>query len=216
MPRARASRLLLGRLDGAGRLRYAGRSTTIPVRMSRDVGEQLTPTVSPHPWWGWSFSAGRGTRDKLHVTRVQPELAADTCGDTSMDSVRHAARVLRQRADMAHGDVPPFGAGNEAAGGQGIPHGHAADTAAAMGSRKRRRPRRRPGPPRRAGARAPVDLQSFEASRSVSAATSAALLCAPPDADLLVRAGSRSARRPSAGGPTRSGLAYGTSRKKGL
>ncbi|MFF4845272.1 ATP-dependent DNA ligase [Streptomyces collinus] len=59
--------LLLGRYDTDGRLRYVGRSTTLPQTAGRAVAALLTPAGDDHPWTGWAFSAGWGSRESLHV-----------------------------------------------------------------------------------------------------------------------------------------------------
>ncbi|MET7726648.1 hypothetical protein [Streptomyces mirabilis] len=60
--------LLLGRHDTDGRLQYVGRTTT-PARATRNaVAGLLAPGRRGHPWTGWSFSAGWGTRETLNVT----------------------------------------------------------------------------------------------------------------------------------------------------
>ncbi|MFF2191115.1 hypothetical protein [Streptomyces sp. NPDC058155] len=51
---------------------------------------------------------------------VDPDLVAEVSADVSLDPAgrwRHPVRLLRARPDMAPGDVPPFGAGNEPASG---------------------------------------------------------------------------------------------------
>ncbi|UXY39986.1 ATP-dependent DNA ligase [Streptomyces albidocamelliae] len=59
--------LLLGRYDTDGRLRYVGRSTTLPQTAGRAVAALLTPAGDDHPWAAWTFSAGWGSRESLHV-----------------------------------------------------------------------------------------------------------------------------------------------------
>ncbi|MFG2811527.1 hypothetical protein [Streptomyces massasporeus] len=62
--------VLLGRYDRAGRLQYTGRSTTLSQAAGRALAELLSPppAASAHPWEGWTFSAGWGTRQSLVLT----------------------------------------------------------------------------------------------------------------------------------------------------
>ncbi|MFJ4584017.1 hypothetical protein [Streptomyces echinatus] len=66
--------LLLGRYDTDLRLRYIGRSTTLP----QTAGRSPHPAGDDHPWTGWTFSAGWGSRERLHVTLVEPELVVES------------------------------------------------------------------------------------------------------------------------------------------
>ncbi|MET7457048.1 hypothetical protein ABZT03_35225 [Streptomyces sp. NPDC005574] len=64
--------LLLGRYDHDGRLQYTGRTATLTQAAGSAVGVLLAPAQRNHPWTGWSFSAGWGSREKLDVTLVTP------------------------------------------------------------------------------------------------------------------------------------------------
>lgn len=66
--------LLLGRYDGAGRLRYTGRAVPLARTGTASLAEALTPDVGEHPWAGRTFTAGWGSRDVLDVTLVDPQL----------------------------------------------------------------------------------------------------------------------------------------------
>ncbi|GAA3063482.1 ATP-dependent DNA ligase [Streptomyces glomeratus] len=106
--------LLLGRYGTAGRLHYIGRSTTLPQASSRDLAPLLTPAPAGHPWTGWTFSAGWGTRETLHVTLVRPQLVVEVGVDVARDSAgrwRHPARWHRPRPDLTPTDVPRFAGG---------------------------------------------------------------------------------------------------------
>ncbi|MGY5099457.1 ATP-dependent DNA ligase [Streptomyces sp. 900105245] len=106
--------LLLGRQDAEGRLQYVGRSTTLPQAVGRTVGEMLAPAAGGHPWTGWTFSAGWGTRETLRVALVRPELVVEVGVDVARDSVgrwRHPARWHRSRPDLTLADVPRFTSG---------------------------------------------------------------------------------------------------------
>lgn len=113
---ARPSGLLLGRLDGHGRLRYAGRTTRLPAQDARDLAALLTAATGNHPWQGRTFTAGWGTRETLDTTMVEPTLVAEAAADVALDAAgrwRHPLRYLRLRADLQPSDTPAFGAGNE-------------------------------------------------------------------------------------------------------
>ncbi|WP_238431939.1 ATP-dependent DNA ligase [Streptomyces cavernae] len=110
-PRATPRTLLLGRYDADGRLRFIGRSTTLPQTAGRAIAPLLTPAGDDHPWTGWTFSAGWGTREPLHVTLVQPDLVVEVGVDVARDSAgrwRHPARWHRARPDLSPADTPPF------------------------------------------------------------------------------------------------------------
>ncbi|MEJ8653687.1 ATP-dependent DNA ligase [Streptomyces sp. MS1.AVA.3] len=103
--------VLLGRFDESGSLRYVGRSTALTSQAGRQLAGQLVPAAGDHPWHGWSFSAGWGSREKLSVTLAEPTLVAEVSADTAADAGRwrHPMRLVRIRADMAPQDTPPFG-----------------------------------------------------------------------------------------------------------
>ncbi|MFI2764882.1 ATP-dependent DNA ligase [Streptomyces echinatus] len=102
--------LLLGRYDTRRRLRYIGRSTTLPQTAGRAVAGLLTP-AGDHPWTGWTFAAGWGSRESLHVTLVVPELVVEVDVDVARDGAgrwRHPARWHRPRPDLTPADTPTF------------------------------------------------------------------------------------------------------------
>ncbi|WCN07376.1 ATP-dependent DNA ligase (plasmid) [Streptomyces sp. M92] len=104
-----AGTLLLGRYDTAGRLRYVGRSTPLPQASGRSVARFLTSAGDQRPWAGWSFSAGWGSRESLHVTLVTPELVVEVGVDVARDGAgrwRHPARWHRMRPELSPADTP--------------------------------------------------------------------------------------------------------------
>ncbi|QIP74726.1 ATP-dependent DNA ligase [Streptomyces sp. VN1] len=106
--------LLLGRYDTAGRLRYVGRSTTLPQASGRTVAGFLTQAGDRHPWAGRSFSSGWGSRESLHVTLVVPELVVEVGVDVARDGAgrwRHPVSWHRSRPDLSPIDVPDFESG---------------------------------------------------------------------------------------------------------
>ncbi|MGW5609365.1 ATP-dependent DNA ligase [Streptomyces sp. NPDC003753] len=101
--------LLLGRFDDCGRLQYVGRTTTLAQTASGTVAWLLAPPQDGHPWTGWSFSAGWGSRETLDVTLVELELVVEVGVDVARDASgrwRHPARLHRARPDLSPADVP--------------------------------------------------------------------------------------------------------------
>ena len=111
--------VLLGRYDGQGRLRYAGRTTPLPRPAAQALAAQLTPAAGAHPWQGRTFSAGWGSREPLRVELVKPLLVAEVAADVSLAAGRwrHPVRFLRIRPDLSPADAPRFGTGNQPAAG---------------------------------------------------------------------------------------------------
>ncbi|MGW0491141.1 ATP-dependent DNA ligase [Streptomyces olivaceus] len=106
-PEAAPRTLLLGRYDISGRLHYVGRSTVLPQTAGRTVSGLLNPVTAGHPWTGWTFSAGWGSRESLDVTLVRPQLVVEVGVDVARDGHgrwRHPARWHRARPDL-----PPLG-----------------------------------------------------------------------------------------------------------
>ncbi|MFE7765373.1 hypothetical protein [Streptomyces sp. NPDC057438] len=106
---AAPSSLLLGRYDNDGCLQYTGRTTTLAQTVSSRVAELLAPAQRGHPWRGWSFSAGWGSRGTLNVTLVEPELVVEVGIDVARDASgrwRHPAVLHRARPDLSPADVP--------------------------------------------------------------------------------------------------------------
>jgi ATP-dependent DNA ligase len=114
------STALLGRYDGEGRLQYAGRTTVLSHPAGQALAAQLTAALGGHPWTGWTFTAGWGSRNVLQVELVEPLTVVEVAADVAVDPSgrwRHPVRWLRVRADLAPADVPLFGAGNQPAAG---------------------------------------------------------------------------------------------------
>ncbi|MER7694634.1 hypothetical protein [Streptomyces sp. NPDC097610] len=100
--------LLLGRYDD-GHLQYTGRTTTLTRAASAAVAGQLASAQHGHPWTGWSFSAGWGSRETLNVTLVEPELVVEVGVDVARDASgrwRHPVRLHRARHDLSPADFP--------------------------------------------------------------------------------------------------------------
>ncbi|MFJ1975316.1 hypothetical protein ACIO93_42615 [Streptomyces sp. NPDC087903] len=114
--------LLLGRYDDTGLLQYTGRTATLTQTASSAVGVLLAPAQRGHPWAGWSFSAGWGSREKLDVTLVNPKLMVEVGIDVARDAAgrwRHPARFHRARPDLT-----PTGGRRRTDGGTRRPRRH--------------------------------------------------------------------------------------------
>ncbi|MEV6533695.1 ATP-dependent DNA ligase [Streptomyces sp. NPDC051639] len=101
--RATPRTLLLARYDTAGTLAYIGRTTTLTAAAAAMAAPLLSRPTGEHPWRGWSFSAGWGSRTTLDVTLVQPDLVVEVGVDVARDSAgrwRHPVRWHRVRTDI--------------------------------------------------------------------------------------------------------------------
>jgi ATP-dependent DNA ligase len=104
---------LLGRFDTDGQLQYAGRTTVLNPASRQALAAALKPAAVGHPWTGWTFAAGWGSRQQLQVQLAEPSVVAEVAADVSLDSAgrwRHPIRLVRIRDDLALAEVPLFGA----------------------------------------------------------------------------------------------------------
>ncbi|MFD7705393.1 hypothetical protein [Streptomyces caelestis] len=104
-PLAAPRTLLLGRYDDDGRLQYIVHihTTTLAQTVSSTVAGLLVLAQRGHPWTGWSFSAGWGSRETLDATLVEPQLVVEAGVDVAHDASgrwRHPARTHRARPDQ--------------------------------------------------------------------------------------------------------------------
>jgi hypothetical protein len=76
--------LLVGRRDPADRFRPMGRTTPLPRTDAAGLADLLTFESEKHPWKGWSFSAGWGSREPLVVHLVRPELVVEVAADVAV------------------------------------------------------------------------------------------------------------------------------------
>lgn len=101
--------LILGRWDGRGRLRVAGRTGPLPTAMRHDVGQALTPARGMHPWPAVIPSSrfGQLPPKPVEYTPVEPLLVAEVDADMcwEQDRWRHATVFRRLRADLRPNDV---------------------------------------------------------------------------------------------------------------
>lgn len=105
--------LLLGRLDGRGRLRYIGRTVPLALSQRQDLGRMLTPAPDGHPWpqplpATWIGQLDR--REPQPYVQVKPLLVAEIVVDQAYDRGRHRHPIhhLRLRADLSPADVEPW------------------------------------------------------------------------------------------------------------
>ncbi|HZO65966.1 MAG TPA: ATP-dependent DNA ligase [Kribbellaceae bacterium] len=110
--------VLLGRLDDAGRVRYAGRTVPLAPHQRRELAAILTPTGRTrrgevdHPWpiplpAAWLGQLGNTT--PLPYQQVAPAVVAEVEVDAAFEygRWRHQPRFVRVRADLSVYDVPP-------------------------------------------------------------------------------------------------------------
>ncbi|MCZ4611347.1 ATP-dependent DNA ligase [Streptomyces sp. Lzd4kr] len=101
--------LLLGRYDADGQLHYVGRTTTLAKTIGSTIAPLLPPAGNEHPWTGWTFSAGWGSKETLNATLVAPELVVEVDVNVARDASgrwRHPTRLHRARPDLQTDDVP--------------------------------------------------------------------------------------------------------------
>ncbi|WP_369211107.1 ATP-dependent DNA ligase [Streptomyces flavofungini] len=104
--------VLLGRYDTAGRLQYTGRSTPLSQTIGHQLARRLTAPSGAHPWNGWTFSAGWGTKRTLDVHLVRPDVVMEVAVDIARDAAgrwRHPVRPHRIRTDVDVAQVPLLG-----------------------------------------------------------------------------------------------------------
>ncbi|KOG61021.1 ATP-dependent DNA ligase [Streptomyces antibioticus] len=101
--------LLLARYDDEGRFQYVGRTTTLARQAGAALAGLLVAGRHEHPWMGWSFSAGWGSREQRDVALVEPQLVVEVGVDVARDASgrwRHPARWHRAWPDLSPADVP--------------------------------------------------------------------------------------------------------------
>ncbi|MFF2132038.1 ATP-dependent DNA ligase, partial [Streptomyces olivochromogenes] len=93
-----------GRYDDQGRLQYVGHTTALAQAAGAAVAGPLAAARRGHSWTGWSFSAGWGSKERLNVTLVEPELVVEVGVDVAPDAAgrwRDPARWHRARPDLS-------------------------------------------------------------------------------------------------------------------
>jgi ATP-dependent DNA ligase len=108
----RPGSLLLGRFDRSGRLRFVGRTSTLPSAAAAALGPRLTPGADEHPWRGLRFKAAWGSAGELRTTLVAPSVVVEVDADVARDRAgrfRHPVLFRRVRAELRAADVALFG-----------------------------------------------------------------------------------------------------------
>jgi ATP-dependent DNA ligase len=101
--------LILGRREpDTGELRVVGRTVDL-TDAQREGIRDLTRKAGPDHPWGPTLLPAWGSKDRIHYTRVRPELVVEVQPDTATirDRWRHLVRYVRPRPDLQPGDVPP-------------------------------------------------------------------------------------------------------------
>ncbi|MFE5560255.1 ATP-dependent DNA ligase [Streptomyces sp. NPDC056544] len=104
--------LVLGRYDGAGRLRAVGRTVPLRPEQARQISEHLAPADAGHPWEGVRFASSWGTprwSARTWSRRSAPIGPSTAAGSSGIRS--------RLRLDIGVEDAPVFGHGSDAAAG---------------------------------------------------------------------------------------------------
>jgi ATP-dependent DNA ligase len=96
--------LLLGRPDGHGRLRVAGRTGPLTLPARREIGAVLVAARQSHPWPERIPSSrfGQLPGELVDYTQTEPLLVVEVDADVSFehDRWRHPTRYRRVRSDL--------------------------------------------------------------------------------------------------------------------
>lgn len=97
-------RLILGLVDGAGRLRVAGATHPLSSRESAELAAVLVG-ADDHPWPAElsTRQLGRFSREPVAITRVEPTVIVEVEADTAFEHGRwrHLIRYRRLRLDLS-------------------------------------------------------------------------------------------------------------------
>ena len=97
-------RLILGLVDGAGRLRVAGATHPLSSRESAELAAVLVG-ADDHPWPAElsTRQLGRFSREPVAITRVEPTVIVEVEADTAFEHGRwrHLTRYRRLRLDLS-------------------------------------------------------------------------------------------------------------------
>jgi ATP-dependent DNA ligase len=103
--------LIVGVIDGRGRLRIAGRTRPLPLSARAELGTVLTETTDEHPWPGTipANRFGQLGADPVHYTKVSPDVVVELDVDTAFEHQRwrHPVSYQRIRADLRPIDLAP-------------------------------------------------------------------------------------------------------------
>ncbi len=97
--------LILGRHDEHGRLRIAGRTTTLQPATSTRIAAVLEEQAHA---WPERLPAHSWGAPRTAYTRVRPNLVVEVSADLALDGLRwrHPVRFVRARDDLRASDLP--------------------------------------------------------------------------------------------------------------
>ena len=97
--------LILGRHDEHGRLRIAGRTTTLQPATATRLGAVLEEQAHA---WPERLPAHSWGAPRTAYTRVRPDLVVEVSADLALDGLRwrHPVRFVRARDDLRASDLP--------------------------------------------------------------------------------------------------------------
>jgi ATP-dependent DNA ligase len=103
--------LIVGRFDGRGRLRVAGRTSNLAPTARRELAAVLTLPSAQHPWPATlpSTSFGQPPSKPISYTQVRPDVVVEIDADTAYehDRWRHPTVFRRIRPDLRPVDLIP-------------------------------------------------------------------------------------------------------------
>jgi hypothetical protein len=101
--------LILGRVDDAGRLRVAGRTSRLPVQLQAELAAVLQPPTRIHPWPVTipSTRFGQLPAQPVDYTPVNPAVVVELDADVAFEfgRWRHPIAVRRLRLDLTAEDI---------------------------------------------------------------------------------------------------------------
>jgi hypothetical protein len=100
--------LIVGRFDGRGRLRVAGRTSRLPATARTQLARVLTLPTAQHPWPSTLPSSRFGQRQPVSYTQVRPSVVVELDVDTAYEQERwrHPTVFPRLRPDLRPADLP--------------------------------------------------------------------------------------------------------------
>ena len=108
-PLAAPEVLILGRVDDGGRLRVAGRTSRLSVRLRAELGAVLEPPKRIHPWPTTipSTRFGQLPPQPVDYTPVDPAVVVELDADVAFEHGRwrHPTALRRLRLDLAPEDL---------------------------------------------------------------------------------------------------------------
>jgi ATP-dependent DNA ligase len=103
--------LIVGTIDGRGRLRVAGRTRPLPLSARTELAAVLTETTDEHPWPATIPTSrfGHLGADPVHYTKVLPDVVVELVVNTAFEHQRwrYPVSYQRIRADLRPMDLAP-------------------------------------------------------------------------------------------------------------